>query len=136
MHRLPSRSSIRRIRLAALLLLAKCLLAPTAAAGLVYAMIMNDNWLALMFLGGVVLTVLVAALQSLIASRTQCPLCMTPVLAAKRCMKHRHARRFLGSYRLRVAMAALLANSFRCPFCNEPTALEVRDRRHEGQYRS
>ena len=122
--------------MAALLLLAKCLMAPVAAAALIYALIMHDNWLVLMSLGGILLTALVAMLQWMMAARTHCPLCMTPVLATKRCMKHRNARPFLGSYRLRVSLGALLLNSFRCPYCNEPTALEVRDRRSGGQYRS
>lgn len=136
MHRLPSRSSIRRFRVAALLLLAKCLMAPAAAAVLVYAMITHDNRLILMSLGGMLLTVLVAILQWMMAARTHCPLCMTPVLASKRCMKHRNARPFFGSYRLRVSLGVILVNSFRCPYCNEPTALKVRDRRSGGQYRS
>ena len=51
---------------------------------------------------------------------------MTPVLAKKDCTKHRHARTFLGSHRLRVALAILFRNSFRCPYCNESTILEVR----------
>jgi hypothetical protein len=136
MHRLPSRSSIRRIRMAALLILAKCLIAPIAVGALIYAMATNDNWLILMSLGGILLTALVAVLQWMMAARTHCPLCMTPVLASKRCMKHRNARAFLGSYRLRVALTALLTNAFRCPYCNEPTAMEVRDRRNGGQYRS
>jgi hypothetical protein len=136
MHRLPSRSAIRRLRFSALLLLAKCALAPIAAGSLAYAMVINDNWLILMSLGGILLTVLIAVLQCMMAARTHCPLCMTPVLASKRCAKHRNARTLFGSYRLRVALAALLTKSFRCPFCNEPTALKVRDRRGGGQYRS
>ncbi len=119
----------------ALLLLAKCLMTPAAAAVLAYSLAVHDNRLLMMSLGGILLTVLVALLQWMSASRTHCPLCMTPVLASKNCVKHRQARRFLGSHRLRLALGVLLANSFRCPYCNEPTVLEVRDRRSGGQYR-
>jgi hypothetical protein len=55
---------------------------------------------------------------------------MTPVLAKKRCAKHRRARTFLGSHRLRVAMAVIFTKSFRCPYCHESTALEVRERKN------
>ncbi len=65
--------------------------------------------------------------QWIVASRTGCPLCRTPVLAPRSCIKHRRARTFLGSHRLRVALAVLFKNQFRCPYCNEPTELEVRE---------
>jgi hypothetical protein len=66
-------------------------------------------------------------IQWIVASRTGCPLCRTPVLAPRSCIKHRRARSFLGSHRLRVALAVLFRNHFRCPYCNESTALEVRE---------
>jgi hypothetical protein len=77
----------------------------------------------------VVLTGLVVLMQWLIAARANCPLCLTPVLTAKDCAKHRNARSFLGSHRLRVALEILFRNCFRCPYCGESTALEVRTRR-------
>jgi hypothetical protein len=80
-------------------------------------------------MGVAALAVLVVIYQWIISSRTNCPLCMTPVLAAKKCAKHHHARTFLGSHRLRVALAILFKNCFRCPYCHEPTVLEVRERR-------
>jgi hypothetical protein len=63
-----------------------------------------------------------------ISRRTNCPLCITPVLATKHCSKHRRARPLLGSYRIRVALSILFKNSFRCPYCNEDTSLQVRER--------
>jgi hypothetical protein len=45
-----------------------------------------------------------------------------------RCAKHRKARRLLGSYPLRVAIAILFTAQFRRPYCNEPTAMDVRER--------
>jgi hypothetical protein len=137
MHRLPSHSAIRRIRLAALLLCAKCMLAPLSCGVLLYALIIYDKGLILIGIYLISLTVLVALLQWLVAARTACPLCMTPVLASKGCTKHRDARSFLGSHRLRVSLAVIFTNSFRCPYCHEPTILELRDRnRHFENYRS
>lgn len=131
MHRLPSHSVIQRFRLAALLLLAKCLLAPAAVGVMIHSIIDRDMELTWLGIGLIALTVLVVILQWLVSMRTNCPLCMTPVLATKDCVKHRDALTFLGSHRLRVAFGILCINRFRCPFCGEPTILEVRTgRRH------
>ena len=59
---------------------------------------------------------------------TKCPLCVTPVLAAKNCSKGKNAKTFLGSHRLRVANNVLFKGYFRCPYCSEPTELTVRSR--------
>lgn len=128
MHRLRSKSSIYRFRLAALLLCVKCVLVPASLAMLGYSLFTHSNQLALISMGLVLVAALLAILQWIAAARTGCPLCSTPVLAKKRCMKHRHARSFLGSYRLRVAISILFKNTFRCPYCHEPTVLEVRER--------
>lgn len=130
MHRLRSKSAIHRFRFASLLICAKCLLVPLGVGLLFYSILFHDDGLTLISLGIILLSALVAILQWLIASRTNCPLCMTAVLALKGCTKHRNARTFLGSHRLRVALAVLFTNSFRCPYCNEPSVLEVR-----GKYR-
>lgn len=133
MHRLPSKSAIYRLRLAALLTCSKCILTPVSAASLIYSIAIHDDGLTIISLYLILLTVLVVILHWLVGQRTQCPLCMTPVLATKNCVKHRHARTFLGSHRLRVALAVILTNSFRCPYCHEPTVLEVRERRRYGR---
>jgi hypothetical protein len=130
MHRFRSKSAINRLRLAAFLLLAKYVLAVAAALLLLYSIGIGDHELIYISLGIVLLVVLMLILQWMLSARTQCPLCMTAVLARRGCVKHRNARRLLGSHRLRVSMAVLFTNSFRCPYCNEPTVLEVR-----GKYR-
>jgi len=129
MHRLPSTQSVYRFRLAAVLLCVKCLSFPIALGALVLFLI-NENYAIARFgVSLMALALLVALLQWLLAARTSCPLCKTSVLAKKHCMTHRHARTFLGSYRLRVAIAIILRNSFHCPYCHEPTAMEVRERK-------
>lgn len=132
MHRFQSRSTIVRFKFASLLLCLKWLLAPVAIGLLVYSIIKHDmdlTWVAI-GLGGA--TIFALILQWILASRTRCPLCLTPVLATKGCSKHRHAKTVLGSYRLRVSLAVLFKGSFRCPYCNEPSVMEVRDRRGGG----
>lgn len=92
-------------------------------------MYIGDPKLALIGVGLGVLTLLLVMLQWLISARARCPLCLTPVLANKQCAKHRNARKFLGSYRLRVAIGVLFKGSFLCPYCNEPTSVEARPKR-------
>ncbi len=130
MHRLRNRSAVYRFRFAALLLCVKCLITPVAAGVLVYSFVISDDRITLVGLILALGATLVVLIQWLVAVRTNCPLCMTAVLAEKRCSKHRHSRTFLGSHRLRVALAILFTNSFRCPYCHEPTAMEVRQRHH------
>lgn len=128
MHRFQSKSTILRFRLTALLLVLKCAMVPLVGGVLVYSFIENDHELAIVALGLGFTTVLMGILQWLLAARTRCPLCMTPVLASKGCSKHRHARSFLGSFRLRVALAVLFRGSFLCPYCHEKSAMAVRSR--------
>jgi hypothetical protein len=132
MHRLPSRLTIFRFRCAAILLCAKCVLAPIAVGILLLSTLTGDPSHAQLGVGLALLTLLIALLQWLMAARTSCPLCMTPVLAKKHCMTHRHARPLFGSYRLRVACAILFRNTFHCPYCHEPTAMEVREKKYRG----
>ena len=126
MHYFRSELAIWRLRIAALLVCGKCLLAPVSLLTLAYSLVIRDHELTIMAGGMVLLTLLFVILQWLVSQRTQCPLCMTPVLATKGCAKHRHAKTLFGSYRLRVALAVLFQGWFRCPYCNEPSELKVR----------
>ncbi len=130
MHKLPSAASVRRFRLAAFLLCAKCILVPVAVVVIAVAVTVQNQALIFAGFGMFFLTAVIVLLQWLISTRTQCPLCMTPVLAKKGCVKHRHARRTLGSHRLRVAIGVLFSGMFRCPYCNELTSIKVRERYH------
>lgn len=101
---------------------------------LVYSVTINDKELTVISIGMAALAGLIVFFQWIIAQRTNCPLCITPVLADKDCSKNRHARTLCGSHRLHVSLSILFRNSFRCPYCNEPTALEVRDRLRHPPY--
>lgn len=129
MHRFQSQSTITRFRVAAILICLQVLLVPAVIGLLGYALFFNDQALvfdALIAAGGVILLIIV---KWIVAMRTRCPLCMTPVLATKGCSKHRRAKTVLGSYRLRVALAVLFRGAFFCPYCNEPSMMETRSRR-------
>ncbi len=128
MHRFQSRSTITRIRFAALLLCLRWLLLPVVLGLLGYALVMHNRELTFYALAGGAAIIVLGIVQWVLAQRTRCPLCMTPVLAAKHCAKHRRARTVLGSYRLRVALAVIFRGSFSCPYCNEPSVMEVRVR--------
>lgn len=107
---------------------------PVSGGLLAFSVAIHDDELTVIAMGLVLMSVLVVVLQWLVAAKAACPLCLTPILSKKECAKHRHARSFLGSHRLRVALAVLFKNSFRCPYCHEPTILEVRDRSHYQSY--
>ena len=126
MHRLPSKRSIFRLRLAAFLLVAKCLLAPLAAYLFLHSYATADLQMAYLGLGTLALVAVVVPAQWIVSARANCPLCFAPVLAGKKCATHRKSQPLLGSHQLRVATEILLANSFRCPYCGEPTLLELR----------
>ncbi|MEO8616724.1 MAG: hypothetical protein ABI600_16385, partial [Luteolibacter sp.] len=129
MHRLGSQSIVYRFRIAALLLCSRCILALACVFLLVYSIYIGNRELTLIGIGLGVLTTLIIIIQWLVSARARCPLCLTPVLANKHCAKHRNARKFLGSHRLRVALAVLLKGSFICPYCHEPTSVEARPKR-------
>ncbi len=129
MHRFHSKSVIARFKIASVLICVKCLLVPAAAFVLGYGLFMNEHLLIFTGLGMAGGVVFLAIAGWIVAARTRCPLCMTPVLAGQRCSKHRKARTVLGSHRLRVALAVVFRGSFYCPYCNEPSALVIRERR-------
>lgn len=128
MHRFPNKNVVARFRLTALLFCAKCLMAPAISGLLLYSLVTDDLKLTRLSMWLLIVTILIGIVQWMLAARTRCPLCLTPVLAASGCSKHRSARRLLGSYRLRVATGILFRDSFQCPYCHEPAAMQVRVR--------
>ena len=128
MHHPRSISAARRLRLASFLLLGNRLLILPAVGMLLVSFFANDHYLTILgaILMGVSFLLLLA--QWIVASRAGCPLCRTPVISSLGAMKHRKAKRFLGSYPLRVALAITFKEQFRCPYCNEPTGMQVRER--------
>lgn len=123
-----------RFRVAALLLWLNLFLFLATIAAFVHAFVERTREHVAIAIGVMVLYLVSVCIQWVIAMQTKCPLCITPVLAAKNCSKNKKAKRFFGSYRLRVATSLLFRNYFRCPYCSEPTQLTVRPRgpRHRG----
>ena len=130
MHRLPNQKSVARFRFVALLLLASRLLMAASPVLLVCALIDGDRELTHLALALIGAALLLTIIQYFGAARCRCPLCLGPPLAHIACIKSRNARRWLGSYRLRVAISVMLEGEFRCPYCGEFTAIAVRRRRH------
>lgn len=126
MHRLKSPASIYRFRVAAVLLCLRWLMLPAIFVVLMLALATWNQPLAMSAVTLTVITLVVSILQWLLALRTGCPLCLTPVLARKSCVRHRKARTLFVNYRLRVALGIIFTNSFDCPYCSESTVLEVR----------
>lgn len=129
MHRFSSNSAIVRLKLVSLLLCLKYFFISGTGGILLYSLVKGDERLTWIAIGLGVVTLVVVLIQWALAAKTRCPLCLTPVLATKGCSKHRNARTFLGSHRLRVALSVLFRGRFYCPYCSEPSVLEVRQRR-------
>lgn len=128
MHHPRTISDVRRLRIASLLLLGNRLLILAAAGMLLVSLLASDQQLMVAGSSLVAVSFALIIVQWIAASRAGCPLCRTPVLAPMRCVKHRRARRLLGSYQLRVALAIMFTGRFRCPYCNEHTAMESREK--------
>lgn len=128
MHHPRSQSAALRLRFASLLLLGNRLLIFPAIGILVVSFFANDRDLSIFGSILMIVSVFLLFAQWIVASRAGCPLCRTPVLASLGCVKHRKAKRLLGSYPLRVALAITFKEQFRCPYCNEPTGMEVKER--------
>lgn len=124
MHHSPSVTDSRRLRIASMLLLINRLLMLTAAGLLFVSLFADDRHLLIYGSTLVAISLLLLMAQWVTASHAGCPLCQTPVLAPKRCLKHRKARRLLGSYHLRVALAIMFTDRFRCPYCNRPSEID------------
>jgi len=130
MHRLRSQHTVSRFRFVAMLLLCNRLLMAVAPVLLIYSLTLGDGDLTDLALGLMAACLLITIVQWLSAARLRCPLCLGSPLAHSFCVKNRHARRLLGSYRLRVALSIMMEASFRCPYCGEFTAIRARRRRH------
>ncbi len=126
MHHPRHAYTIRNLRAAALLLCLKRILIAASVVILAIALFEHDKRLSLISLAALGAALFFAFVQWIFASSARCPLCMMPVLSRKGCSTHRHARQFLGSLRLRVALSILFKGCFHCPYCNEPTVLRLK----------
>jgi hypothetical protein len=128
MHHPCSISAARLLRIASFLLLGSRLMIPIAAGLILVSLLYGNHRLMIYGVGVALISVGLIVAQWIAAFHAGCPLCRTPVLAPLGCMRHRKARRLLGSYQLRVALSIMFTERFRCPYCNESTAMDVRER--------
>ena len=126
MHHPRHAHTIRNLRIAAFLLCLKRLIIASALVFFLWSLVKSDLRLSLVGLALLGSTLLFTLIQWMFASAAKCPLCMMPVLSRKGCSRHRQAKSFLGSQRLRVALWILFRGWFRCPYCNEPTVLRLK----------
>lgn len=132
MHRLPSRYTVTRFKVASWLMVLLSILLLATPGVLLHSLVTSNTNLASLALGLMAGTVAVGVMQWIVAARARCPLCHAKSIARNGCSKHRNARALFGSYRLRVATSIIFQNKFRCPYCGESTAAKARDtsRRH------
>lgn len=127
MYHSHSNSEVRRLRIASLLLLVNRLLIIAAIGLLLVSLFGNDQHLRI--IGSIFLAIsfILIIAQRIAALHVGCSLCRTPVLGPMSYMKHRKARRLLGSYQLRVALAILFTERFCCPCCNQHSSVFMKE---------
>ena len=121
------------MKLGAITLAILCLLAISTVTLLGYAIYSGERPIALGGLAVLGLTILTFIIYRIFAAQAHCPLCRGPVLAGSGAQRNRHAKRTLGSHRLRVARNIIFTNTFVCPYCNESTRCVVKQRPAGGQ---
>lgn len=128
MHRLPSKSTLRKFRIASIVVLAAGL-GPLLFFGFaIYGLVMRELYWVLIAAFCLAGGLLLLLLSFILSARLRCPLCMVPPLVRRGCSKHRDAERLFGSHRFKVATSIIFTNKFRCPYCGERTAMQVRNR--------
>ena len=128
MHRLPSKTVLRRFRIASAVVILMWISVPIAIGLLIYGILSGEHiWLVYAAIS-VGVGLFGAVFNLILSGPVRCPLCMVPPLLNRSCSKHRTALKLFGSHKLRVANSILFKGNFRCPYCGEPTAMEVRER--------
>lgn len=126
MHRLRSRRSVTRFKLASWILVINWILISAAGGILIFSLIVADRSLSYLGFGIFTGSMGLGLIQWSVSAHALCPLCLTPPIAHRRCSRHRFAQRLLGGYRLHVAISVIFRTRFRCPYCGEWTAVEAR----------
>lgn len=128
MHRLPSSYTLRRFRVASLLVIVMFLMIPVVLGSVLCGVQLVENqWF---IIAGIAcgVGILCSIVNLILSGRVRCPLCIVPPLQNRKCSRHKSARKLLGSHSLRVAYSIMFTGMFKCPYCGEPTAMEVRQR--------
>lgn len=128
MHRLPSQYTVTHFKFVSWVLLLIYLMVPSTFGVIGYSVAVQNHEFMQIALGLIAVTVIAVIIQWIISWRARCPICHTTALSHQGCTKHRNARTFFGSYRLRVACSVIFKKWFCCPYCGEHTAVQARPR--------
>ena len=128
MHLLPSRYSVARFKLVSWVVLFIFLMIPSTLGVIAYSVAVEDHQFMEIALACIGLMVIAMVILGSVSSRACCPICHGKTVSYNACTKHGSARRFLGSYRLRVACTVIFKKYFCCPYCGESTAIQARPR--------
>lgn len=126
MHCLPNQSTVKRFRLAALLILLKWLLIMGSLLLFGYALLVDRRDLSYLAISLFGLAGIVTIFHLIVGARTRCPLCLVPSFSHLRQSKSTKANHFLGSYRIFVALGVMFKDCFHCPYCAENIAIQIR----------
>lgn len=127
MYQSHSNSDVRHLRIASLLLLANRMLIVAASGLLLVAAFGNDRQLTIIGSAFLVISFILIIAKRIAALHVGCSLCRTPVLGSMSYIKHRKAKRLLGSYQLRVALSILFTERFCCPYCNQRSSVNIKE---------
>ena len=133
MHKLRHHSLAKKLHLNSLLLIAGVGFL-ISLLGLLIATVITQN-MSLAIGAGVALVgiMFLALLNFMIGARCRCQLCQSPMMAPRKCSRHRKAKRLFRSYRLKLATSFLFSESFTCPFCGESFSSHVVEREQPGE---
>jgi hypothetical protein len=129
MHCLPNQTTVKRYRLAALLILLKWLLITGSLPLFGYALLVDRRDLSYLAIGLWGFAGFVAVSHWMTGARARCPLCLVPSFSHLQQSKSTKAKQVFGSYRFFVALGVIFKGCFHCPYCAKDVAVRTRQHR-------
>ncbi len=94
------------------------------AGGMVIYTFIDRSGEKLLILGIVLgVTLLLWATTMIVSGTCRCQLCQASTMRSLKCSHHKNAKKLLGSYRFRIAVAVLCKGAYRCSYCGEAFSL-------------
>lgn len=129
MHHIQSKFRANAFRRASTVFILAYLSLFVAAGSTIYIIVEEPEGQLALY-GSILGTTLLLWILALIISGTcRCQLCQASTMRSLKCSHHTRAKRLLGSYRLRIAVAILFKGSFRCSYCGEAFNLKPKEER-------
>lgn len=125
MHYLKQRSLARAFWRASFLYLLASLSLFVTAGIVVYIYLYRSDENLLPLCIAFIVSLFLWILQWFTAENCKCQLCQADIMRSSKCSHHKSAKKFMGSYRLRIASAVIFKGNFRCAYCGEEFQVSV-----------